>query len=451
MPHPELKMKKNFYLTLHRLFLVLSMAYIGVAVSLLVIFGPFQTKIIGQKISLTSLSKPIQISLALFIFSFIIRILGTVKNRSALAGVLKKGGLFLQTDGLPSANRIYWIDNLKSLAILLMVFGHTNNSEAVIGSVLIYIYSFHMPLFFFISGLTFYPEKYKTPKEFITRKILTLLVPYFFFSFLGFGLLMVTNSSHFSLAVLGDSLFRIAFADTDLLNFGYEGPLWFLPCLFLVQIEFYFISFLNKRTQIVTIVLLVALGLIFGPQFRFIPWTAAASLVALLFYWLGFLLKDKISSLDYSSKRRIILGGILVSVIFSYLNGGVGMAIDIYGNPFYFLLSALGGIGYVVLLTTYTSPSRRLSYIGMNSIIIFGLHGPLLFFVIPKIKEWVDLTTLYSLIPLTSFDRLNPLIIVLNNFFVSLLLTLAQVGFLCLLAPIINKKLYFLFGRKKPI
>ena len=78
------------------------------------------------------------------------------------------------------------------------------------------------------------------------------------------------------------------------------------------------------------------------------------------------------------------------------------MAIDVYGNPLYFLLSALGGIGYVVLLTTYTKPNRLLSYIGMNSIIIFGLHGHLLFFVIPKIKALVNYAPLFPY----PFDRL---------------------------------------------
>ena len=418
-------MKKNIFFTLHRLFLFLSIAYLGVGVSLFLIFGPFQKEILGHKVSLTSLINPIRISLGLFILSFIIWGLGTDKGRSAFTGLLKKGWLILQTGGVTSTNRIYWIDNLRALALLLVVFGHTNNTEADIEIVGKYIYSFHMPLFFFISGLTFYPERYKGPKEFITRKIFTLIVPYFFFSFLGFGLLMTTNYHDFSLASFSNALFRIAFADTDLLNFGYDGPLWFLPCLFLVEMEFYFISFLKKGTQIGVIGLLVALGFILGHQFRYIPWTAEGSFVALLFYGFGFLVKDKILSLDYSSKLKIIFGGITVSIIFCYLNEGVGMAIAVYGNPLYFLLSALGGICYVVLLITYTKPNRLLSLIGMNSIIIFGLHGHLLFFVIPKINALVNLAALYSLFPLTGFDRLNPLIIVLNNFFISLLLTLA--------------------------
>ena len=43
---------------------------------------------------------------------------------------------------------IRWIDNLKGFGILLVVIGHTVPREGL-GQ---WIYAFHMPLFFFISG-----------------------------------------------------------------------------------------------------------------------------------------------------------------------------------------------------------------------------------------------------------------------------------------------------------
>jgi len=443
-------MKKNIFFTLHRLFLFLSLAYIGAAVVLFIIFGPIKTEIFGQRISFTSFINPIRISLGLFILSFIIWVLGTGKGRSAFTGLLKKGWLILQTGGLTAKDRICWIDTLRALAILLMVFAHTNHAEADIEGVVIYIYSFHIPLFFFVSGFTFYPERYRGPKEFITRKISTLLIPYFFFSFLGYGLFLITDYPHLSFSSFCDSLFKIVYADTDLLSFAYDSPLWFLPCLFLVEMEFYFISFLKKGSQIGVIIFLVVLGFVFGPRFRYVPWTAAASCVALLFYWFGFFLKDKIPTLNNPSKRILIAFGFIISAVFCYLNGPVSMAIDGYGNPFYFLLSALGGIIYVTLLITYTRPNRILTTLGMNTIIIFGLHGALLFFVIPKGEALINLTVLYSIIPLTKVVWLNPVIIILNNFFISLLLTLVQIGIIFLLIPLFNTYLYFFLGRKKP-
>lgn len=47
-------------------------------------------------------------------------------------------------------NHYYWIDYAKTIGLLLMILGHGNmvNDEFCH-----YIYSFHMPLFFIISGL----------------------------------------------------------------------------------------------------------------------------------------------------------------------------------------------------------------------------------------------------------------------------------------------------------
>ena len=52
--------------------------------------------------------------------------------------------------------RIHYLDSLKAILILLVVLGHAvqfNDTEHYANSILFrFIYSFHMPLFFFISG-----------------------------------------------------------------------------------------------------------------------------------------------------------------------------------------------------------------------------------------------------------------------------------------------------------
>jgi acyltransferase len=352
--------KREISFILCRVSLYLGLAYIALAGLLYLIFGPFETHFLGLKISFTSFINPIRISLGLFFLSFLIWALGTDKGRGTLAGLFKKIWLVLQYGGPMAAQRIYWIDNLKALAIFLMILGHTNNSKAYIQGLLVYIYSFHMPLFFFISGLTFNPRKYQSLKEIITRKSATLLLPYFFFSLLGYGLFLINEYHYFSFYSFFSALFRIVHGDTDLLAFAFDGPLWFLPCLFLVEIECYIISFFKKRVQGGIIVLLTVLGFFWGPRFKYIPWSAAVSLVGLFFYWFGFLLKDKIVQLNHSIKGIIIFFGIILSAIFCYLNGIVSMATDSYGNPLFFLLSAWGGILYVTVLMTILLRAKSL-------------------------------------------------------------------------------------------
>jgi fucose 4-O-acetylase-like acetyltransferase len=78
--------------------------------------------------------------------------------------------------------RIEWLDALRAFAILLVFIGHKTASvylEQV-------IYSFHIPLFFFISGFVFDQSKYSKFKTIFAKKSQTLLLPYFVFAFFSF-------------------------------------------------------------------------------------------------------------------------------------------------------------------------------------------------------------------------------------------------------------------------
>ena len=56
-----------------------------------------------------------------------------------------------------STKRIYKWDNLKCFLIVMVVIGHFVNQYALISNTMkslsLFIYSFHMPLFIFLSGL----------------------------------------------------------------------------------------------------------------------------------------------------------------------------------------------------------------------------------------------------------------------------------------------------------
>ena len=68
------------------------------------------------------------------------------------------------------AQRIDWIDALKGFAIITVVIGHCATDcmssgnypayKSLINAIYSFIYSFHMPLFFTISGYVFYLSKF---------------------------------------------------------------------------------------------------------------------------------------------------------------------------------------------------------------------------------------------------------------------------------------------------
>ena len=74
-------------------------------------------------------------------------------------------------------NNILWINNLKIFGILAVILGHI---ASPLGS---FIYSWHMPLFFILSGFFI---KFNLPiKEFFLKDFQRLMVPYFLFALVG--------------------------------------------------------------------------------------------------------------------------------------------------------------------------------------------------------------------------------------------------------------------------
>ena len=68
--------------------------------------------------------------------------------------------------------RYQWVDNCKTIGLLLVILGHGRLSPE---SWQQFIYSFHMPLFFILSGLLY---KYKSPKDTLVHDIKRLIIPY---------------------------------------------------------------------------------------------------------------------------------------------------------------------------------------------------------------------------------------------------------------------------------
>ena len=79
-----------------------------------------------------------------------------------------------------SASRYVFVDILKGIAILLIVYGHI--IPGTIPFLTEYVSTFHIPLFFFVSGLLYDESKYKESfKRFVTKRVKGLLLPFVIF------------------------------------------------------------------------------------------------------------------------------------------------------------------------------------------------------------------------------------------------------------------------------
>ncbi|RPJ79379.1 MAG: acetyltransferase [Alphaproteobacteria bacterium] len=356
--------------------------------------------------------------------------------------------------------RLNWIDALKGIGIMLVVLGH-HSLPAALDT---YIFSFHMPLFFFISGFLFDFGKYsKSGANFVKGKFRSLLLPYFFFAFLTclFYCLLdivyqpkVTNIEFCEANALY-RIYSILYALGPLIS--YNPPLWFLPCLFVTELLFYGFAkkyYLEPKKLVFWLIVIGILGYLYAMYVPFrLLWNADVALTAVVFYGAGNLFR-KFLSLEGKSRSGSILdsdsrfikgifghdnifNGILILLNILYIGYLFGfptteimnMNILEYGNFFSFYFLAFSGTFAFVYLFKQIGSSRVLEYYGRNSIIVLALHFPIkdILTKLAVLTFGLDIEHLYYNAPfaliLTALNLLLmvPIIILINNYFPFLL------------------------------
>lgn len=117
--------------------------------------------------------------------------------------------------------RLEYIDVMRGIAILLVIFEHSIGYMQ--DSIARFILSFHMPLFFFISGYLLKPIDKSEYKALIIKKTRTILLPQ-----VTLALLSITISILFDVVLKN----KMSLSEVDFLSpFG----TWFLIVLFLME------------------------------------------------------------------------------------------------------------------------------------------------------------------------------------------------------------------------
>lgn len=80
--------------------------------------------------------------------------------------------------------RIHYVDIAKAFAILLIALGHTLVHSKHCGLIYKFLYSFHVVLFFILSGYTFRVDETQKFIGFFAKKFLRIMVPYFVWAML---------------------------------------------------------------------------------------------------------------------------------------------------------------------------------------------------------------------------------------------------------------------------
>lgn len=279
-------------------------------------------------------------------------------------------------------NRLAFIDVARALGIIFMIIGHTAHIPNLL---FIIIYSFHMPLFFFLSGLTF-KNNNASWQPFIHKKFKRFIVPYFFMAFICYFIFVILKALIFPtqltflyfLKPLGGIIYSIG-TTKGLPNCS---PLWFLTALFCTEMIFYCITLYTEKSKLKIIfytTLSGVLGYLISTYSKCkLPWNIDSALIAVVFMGGGFLLKDFIKYI--SLKNPLSWFSLILAIAINYLSIRfsnytlVNMDINQYHNILWFYLGAFAGIYVLIILSKLLESVCFLEKLGQITMPIIGFN-----------------------------------------------------------------------------
>ena len=283
-----------------------------------------------------------------------------------------------------NTKRISYIDMAKGFGIILVVFGHLGFASE---SLLTWIMSFHMPLFFILSGMLLShtnADKYNM-STILQKKTKNILLPYFSFSFLSIIFSGILDFTSFK-TYLPNALIQ------TLVFYGIS-VLWFLPALFFGETIFLCIrkhaslkgtGFLCLVVCLITVFSVNAYHYHYPLDFNnpLSVWGAylisvfVRTGIAVTFLAIGYFVQRIFFQKEYST-RIYLLGSVLffiLNLFLAFKNGKVDLNNLIFHNYLLYFSAAFCGSMAIICLCMVLPAWKPLLYIGKNSLIIMATH-----------------------------------------------------------------------------
>ncbi len=272
------------------------------------------------------------------------------------------------------AERNLWVDYAKAIGIILVVYGHVARGVFNAGLNIdrkLYeladsiIYSFHMPLFFFLSGLFFLKSREKRDSLSLLRnKIDTILYPYLIWSLLQ-GAVEIVLSRYANGHTTMSEVLSLAWHP--------RAQFWFLYVLFFVFV----LALLVFRRSSVSWCAGVFIGSLFlyffGSQ---IPGGFLSAILSnyFVYFALGVLAAFLLASAG--GLTRWLIPSIALFILAQwFFQGELGLRHN-SGVPAVDLLLGVVGIGFVVVISHWLArfDVRWLAFLGRHSMTIYLVH-----------------------------------------------------------------------------
>ena len=257
--------------------------------------------------------------------------------------------------------KFQWVDTLKTIGILAVILGHIASPFGQ------FIFSWHMPLFFVVSG--FFIKFNLSFSDFFIKDFKRLMVPYFIFSFVGLGAeflkrLLLHREELNLLVEMKGILFHM---DMSSLSNHYGFVLWFLPTLFFSRL---FLFLIQKITHNVFYGLIVVVLLFVISFYVDLPFALDNALNSVIWVYIGFVYFNY-----YQQNKILYLLPILGALVLLFFGLPVlNMADKIYSNEVLVIVWALSVIYTFILILKNIPDSSYFNQWGKYTMLLFVFH-----------------------------------------------------------------------------
>lgn len=299
-----------------------------------------------------------------------------------------------------SKGRITYIDIAKFFGIFLLLIEHTANWTELSGRYLYikkWICSFHMPLFFIVLGLVISQKRIDNVKGWVRlldKRVKALIIPYIIWCFI----YAPSFDDDFFAGILYGTNPTLGQARTN-------QVLWFLPVMFISMILYQMIIDINyvlcKQNNItwniyclLEAIILTALSMMMKEVRGSTGWVWGIDIAYMgcAFILYGALLKELLNKLTTNKWSAFVslCVFLLIGIIIALNNAPdeywiTIMALAMYGhNIFLYIIGALCNTSAIVLLSSFLSKIRILSWLGENSLFIMACH----YIIFPYTVKW---------------------------------------------------------------
>lgn len=231
---------------------------------------------------------------------------------------------------IKKSQRVEWIDAAKGLGILLVIAGHSFFNMYCTP-----IYAFHMPLFFFLSGLVFNEKKYSSINGLVKAKAFQLLRPWAvcYMVSLVITLLIPVWRDGLSWKVMLEELYTV---NTNSIN---NSSIWYLVCLFFTFLFLYGINYLMDRLdrkKAAVIIVLFGIFLLWLKDFLLfvsqslhlignrLLFKMDSAMIACIFMYVGFRYKDVI--------HQLIANTSVIKLVIAFIAFLIGVWVNRWSN-----------------------------------------------------------------------------------------------------------------------